>query len=70
MYYEVIAQMAKERGISIKALEEAAGLGNGAIGKWRTLKPNLGNLEKVADCLGVGVVDIINKCEKSSKSEV
>ena len=70
MYYEVISQMAKERGISIKALEEAAGLGNGAIGKWRTLKPNLGNLEKVADCLGVSVVDIINKCEKSSKLEV
>lgn len=67
MYYEVIAQMAKERGISIKALEEAAGLGNGAIGKWRTLKPNLGNLEKVADCLGVSVVDIIKKSEEKKE---
>lgn len=67
MYYEVIAQMAKERGISIKALEEAAGLGNGAIGKWRTLKPNLGNLEKVADCLGVSVVDIIKRSEEKKE---
>ncbi len=64
MYYEVIAQMAKERGISIKSLEEAAGLGNGAIGKWRTLKPNIGNLEKVANCLGVSVIDIIKKSEE------
>lgn len=62
MYYEVIAEMAKERGISIKSLEEAAGIGNGTIGKWRTLKPNLGNLEKVANVLGVNVVDIISKC--------
>lgn len=67
MYYEVIAQMAKERGISVKALEEAAGLGNGSIGKWRTLKPNIGNLEKVADCLGVSVVDIIKKSEEKKE---
>lgn len=67
MYYEVIARMAKERDISIKALEEAAGLGNGSIGKWRTLKPNLGNLEKVANYLGVSVVDIIKESEKSNE---
>lgn len=67
MYYEVIAQMAKERGISVKALEEAAGLGNGSIGKWRTLKPNIGNLEKVADYLGVSVVDIIKKSEEKKE---
>ena len=63
MYYEVIAQMAKERGISIKSLEEAAGLGNGAIGKWRTLKPNIGNLEKVAKVLNVKVIDIVKASE-------
>lgn len=67
MYYEVISQMAKERGISIKALEEAAGLGNGAIGKWRTLKPNIGNLEKVANCLGVSVIDIIKNSEEKTE---
>lgn len=67
MYYETIYRLAKERGISIKALEEAAGLGNGAIGKWRTLKPNLGNLEKVANVLGVSVIDIIKESEKESK---
>ncbi len=63
MYYEVIYKMAKERGISIKSLEEAAGLGNGAIGKWRTLKPNMASLEKVAKVLGVKVIDIVSASE-------
>lgn len=66
MYYETIYRLAKERGISIKALEEATGLGNGTIGKWKTLKPNLGNLEKVATYLGVSVVDIIKESEEKS----
>ena len=46
---------------------DGEGIGNGAIGKWRTLKPNLGNLEKVADCLGVSVVDIIKKSEEKKE---
>ena len=69
MYYEVVAQMAKERGISIKSLENAANLGNGTIGKWKTQKPKLGNLEKVADVLGVSVVDIITKCNDTEGPE-
>ena len=70
MYYETIYRLAKERGISIKALEEATGLGNGTIGKWKNLKPNLGNLEKVAAHLGVSVVDIIKESETVNKTEV
>lgn len=70
MYYDVVAKLAKERGISIKALEEEAKLGNGTISKWRFTKPNIGNLEKVAECLGVSVVDIIKACEKTNETEV
>ncbi len=65
MYYDVVAKLAKEKGISIKALEEEAELGNGTISKWRVTKPNIGNLEKVAKCLGVSVVDIIKACESN-----
>lgn len=65
MYYETIARLAKKRGVSIKAIEQATGLGNGTIGKWRSLKPNIGNLEKVANFLEVSVVDIIKACEES-----
>lgn len=65
MYYKVIANLAQERNISIKALEKAAGLGNGTVGKWRTMKPNVGNLEKIAEVLGVDVADIIKASEES-----
>lgn len=67
MYYDVVAKLANEKGISIKALEKEAGLGNGTISKWRFIKPNIGNLEKVARCLGVSAVDIINACEKENE---
>ncbi len=65
MYYDVVAKLANEKGISIKALEEEAGLGNGTISKWQVTKPNIGSLEKVAKCLGVSVVDIIKACESN-----
>ena len=69
MYYDVVAKLAKERGISIKALEEEAELGNGTISKWRFTKPNIGNLEKVAKVLEVSVVDIIKACEATGEAE-
>ncbi len=39
--------------MSIKALEQAVGLGNGTVGKWRTSTPTLRNLIAVAHVLGV-----------------
>lgn len=66
MYYETIARLCKERGISIKALEVATGLGNGTVGKWRTMKPNLGSLEKIANYLEVSVIDIIRESEANN----
>lgn len=66
MYYEVVAKLAEEKGISIKALEQMAGLGNGTVGKWKTNKPNIGNLEKVAAVLEVKVADIIRASEKET----
>lgn len=70
MYYDVVAKLAKKKGISIKALEKEAELGNGTISKWQNTKPNIGNLEKVAKCLEVSVVDIIKACEKTNETEV
>jgi len=65
VYYETIARLAKKRGVSIKAIEQATGLGNGTIGKWKSLKPKIGNLEKVANFLEVSVVDIVKESESS-----
>jgi transcriptional regulator with XRE-family HTH domain len=69
VYFETINKLADARGISIKALEEKAGLGNGTIGKWKTMKPNLGSLDKVAKCLGVSVAYIVRLSEREDKSE-
>lgn len=66
MYYEVVSRLAEERNISIKALEEEAGLGNGTIGKWKNAKPNIGNLEKIAEVLNVKVTDIVKASEEFS----
>ena len=57
MYYDVVAKLAKKKGIS-------------TISKWQNTKPNIGNLEKVAKCLEVSVVDIIKACEKTNETEV
>lgn len=51
--YENVEAIAKEKGIAITALEEKAKLGRGTIGKWRTSKPVIDNIKKVADVLEV-----------------
>ena len=63
MYYEVVSRLIYERGMTIAEVERKAELGNGLISKWKTLKPKIGNLEKVAKVLGVSVVDIVKECE-------
>ena len=46
---EKIQTLAKERGISMKELERACELGNGAIAKWENSSPRVDNIKKVAD---------------------
>jgi transcriptional regulator with XRE-family HTH domain len=52
---EKIQTLAKERGISMKELERACELGNGAIAKWENSSPRVDNIKKVADYFGVPV---------------
>lgn len=53
--------LCKLQGMSIRELEEKAGIGNGVVGKWRTKSPTLDSLEKVAKALRVPVVTLIGK---------
>lgn len=53
MVYDNIKTLSTKKKISITELEKKAGLGRGAIGKWRTFSPTVSNLQKVADALGV-----------------
>lgn len=66
MVYENISRLCEKKGITIKQLEEKAGLKNGAVGKWRTHSPTVKNLQKVAEFFGV----TINYLLREEKKEV
>ena len=58
----ILRAKAAKKGLSIWALEKAAELGNGAIGKWFNNKnPNIETIKKVADVLGCTVDDLLVK---------
>ena len=58
--YDKIKAMCEEKGMSIRQLEVAAGLKNGAISKWNDSSPTIKNLKAVADVLKVKVDKIIS----------
>lgn len=62
MLYENICRYAAKRKLSIHQLEKKADIGNGSIRKWgKEYDPNLGNLKKVADVLGVSVATLLRE---------
>ena len=58
--YDKIKAMCEERGMSVRQLEVAAGLKNGAISKWNDSSPTIKNLKAVADVLKVKVDKLIS----------
>lgn len=59
MIFKNIERRCNEKGYSISYVERKAGLGNGAIGKWRTASPNVENLKAVAKVLECTVDDLL-----------
>lgn len=55
MVFEKIEALAKEKGITVAALEKSLGFGNGTIRGWKTKSPSLKNITRVARYLGVPV---------------
>lgn len=53
--YETIKALCDRKGMTIKALEEKAGIANGTIGKWRDSVPSVDTIKKVADVLRVSI---------------
>ena len=65
--YNNIRKLCIENGdLKIYQLENALGIGNGTIGKWKTYDPTPENLEKVADFFGVSVEEITGENENGS----
>ena len=63
MLYDKIKALCEEQGISIAELERRADLGNGTIGKWKTISANLDTLAKVSNVLNITVSDLLDGVE-------
>lgn len=53
--FENVVKLSSKRKMSIRKVEEAAGLAQGTISKWKTVSPKLSNASAVANVLHVKV---------------
>lgn len=61
MICENIKELADKKGMSIAAVERAAGLANGTIGKWERSSPTIRSLQLVANVLDVSVSRLVKE---------
>lgn len=61
MIFKNIEKRAKEKGYSISFVEREAGLGNGTIGKWKTVSATAENLAAVAKVLECTVDELLSE---------
>lgn len=65
--FERIKNIAKKRGLTLTQLNDKAGLGTNSIYHWKSKKPSLDNLQKVANVLGVTVDYLLGNEKKDDK---
>ena len=58
---ENIKAIAKDKGMSLRQLEEAAGIAQNTVSRWDENKPSVDKVKKVADALGVTVYELLRK---------
>ncbi|ATF71625.1 MULTISPECIES: helix-turn-helix domain-containing protein [Enterococcus] len=72
MIYEVIKEIADQKGISIYRIEKDCGMSNGIIAKWgKTAQqsPKVNNLIKVAEYLETPLETFLEKKKKEESEE-
>lgn len=62
--YETVKFLCDKNGISIHAVEQTLGIGNGTIGKWRDRQPNLSSIETVAKYFGMTTGELLSMADK------
>lgn len=67
--YDRIAQLAKEKGLSIRQADKEIGLANGTIGKWRHQGAKQSSLQKVADYFNVSVDYLTGNSETKEREK-
>ena len=68
--YDRIAQLAEEKGISIRQADKEIGLSNGTIGSWRHKVPRQTSLQKVADYFNVSVDFLLGNADVRERQKV
>lgn len=68
--YEIIKDLAKEKGISIRQLEINFGYSNGYIGSWKRQTPNSNELSRIADYFDVSVDYLLGRENKNISKRV
>ena len=63
MILQNIKRRCIEKNITIAELERKAGVGNGVVARWATMRPRVDLLKKVADFLGCTVDDLLKEEE-------
>lgn len=66
--YEKIKELAAQRKLSIRRLEEELGFANGSLKQWKTSNPGADKLTKVADYFLVSVDYLLGREDKSKNS--
>ena len=61
MIFENVRKRCKARGVSINAVEAAAGIGKNVIYKWKKNQPSLKSLKAVASYFGCTIDDLTRK---------
>jgi transcriptional regulator with XRE-family HTH domain len=61
LLYNKIKAIAKEKGISIRKIEEDCGFSQGSMCKWNDISPSWDKVQKVADYLNVKINELISK---------
>lgn len=67
--YDKIKDLAKQKKISIRKLEEDLGYGNGTIRRWDVSTPGVDKLQEVADYFKVSTDFLLGRTESSTSEE-
>lgn len=59
LIYNNIKRISEKKGMSIRAVEKLAALGNGVIGGWKSSSPTVASLQAVARVLEVSVDELL-----------
>ena len=67
---EKIKELAKERGVSIRQIEEKLGFGNGTLNRWRTIMPSIDKVQKVSDYFNVSIDYLLDLSAFRNEEEI